>query len=52
MVDEEFGIYNGNIVPFTRKFMDPNHAVQRVAGNDFPLFRYPHVLLMFGGNVM
>ncbi|MCY1720962.1 RagB/SusD family nutrient uptake outer membrane protein [Prolixibacteraceae bacterium Z1-6] len=45
-VDEEFGIYNGNIVPFTRKFWDPNHAVQYVAGSDFPLFRYPHVLLM------
>lgn len=45
-IDEEFGTYNGNIVPFTRKFWDPNHAVQYVAGNDFPLFRYPHVLLM------
>lgn len=45
-VDEEFGTYNGNIVPFTRKFWAPNHAVQRVAGTDFPLFRYTHVLLM------
>lgn len=45
-VDEDFGTYNGNIVPFTRKFWDPDHAVQYVTGNDFPLFRYPHVLLM------
>lgn len=45
-IDEEFGTYNGNIVPFTRKFWDPNHSVQYVTGNNFPLFRYPHVLLM------
>ena len=45
-IDHEFGTYHDTIVPFTRKFMDPNHAVQYVAGNDFPLFRYPHVLLM------
>ncbi len=45
-VDEEFGFYHGNIVPFTRKFWDPNHAVQYVAGTNFPVFRYPHVLLM------
>jgi len=45
-IDEDFGTYHGNIVPFTRKFWDPDHAVQYVVGTDFPLFRYPHVLLM------
>lgn len=45
-IDEENGTYHGNIVPFTKKFWDPNHAVQYVVGTDFPLFRYPHVLLM------
>jgi tetratricopeptide (TPR) repeat protein len=45
-IDEDFGSYHGNIVPFTRKFWDPNHAVQYITGTDFPLFRYPHVLLM------
>jgi tetratricopeptide (TPR) repeat protein len=45
-IDEEFGTYHGNIVPFTKKFWDPNHAVQYIGGTDFPLFRYPHVLLM------
>ncbi len=44
--DEVNGTYHGNIVPFTRKFWDPDHAVQYVTGTDFPLFRYPHVLLM------
>jgi len=45
-IDEEFGTYQGNIVPYTKKFWDPNHAVQYVGGTDFPIFRYPHVLLM------
>ena len=45
-IDNDFGTYHKNIVPFTRKFWDPNHAVQVIAGTDFPLFRYPHVLLM------
>ncbi len=45
-IDDDFGTYHGNIVPFTRKFWDPNHAVQYVTGTNFPLFRYPHVLLM------
>jgi hypothetical protein len=45
-IDEEFGTYQGNIVPFTKKFWDPGHAVQYVTGTDFPLYRYPHVLLM------
>ena len=44
--DEVNGTYHGTIVPFTRKFWDPDHAVQYVTGTDFPLFRYPHVLLM------
>jgi hypothetical protein len=45
-IDNDFGTYQGNIVPFTKKFWDPGHAVQYIAGNDFPLYRYPHVLLM------
>lgn len=45
-IDEEFGTYQGNIVPFTKKFWDPGHAVQYITGTDFPLYRYPHVLLM------
>ena len=45
-IDNDFGTYQGNIVPFTKKFWDPGHAVQYITGNDFPLYRYPHVLLM------
>lgn len=45
-VDHEFGTYHDSIVPFTKKFVDDGHAVQKIAGNDFALFRYPHVLLM------
>lgn len=45
-IDQEFGTYPGNIVPFTMKFWDPGHAEQYIGGTDFPLFRYPHVLLM------
>lgn len=45
-VDEEFGTYHGNVVPFTKKFWEASHAVQTITGTDFPLIRYPHVLLM------
>lgn len=45
-IDHVTGTYHDSIVPFTRKFWDPTHSVQGVTGNDFPLLRYPHVLLM------
>jgi len=45
-IDHTFGTYHDSIVPFTRKFWDTNHAVQTITGSDFPLFRYPLVLLM------
>jgi starch-binding outer membrane protein, SusD/RagB family len=45
-IDHKFGTYHDSIVPFTRKFWDPEHVEREVTGNDFPLFRYPHVLLM------
>ena len=44
--DEETGTYRGNIVPFNRKFWDLDHTIQFQTGANFPLFRYPHVLLM------
>lgn len=45
-IDSEYGTYNDSIVPFTRKYWHPGHTVERQTGADFPLFRYPHVLLM------
>ena len=45
-IDENTATYLGNIVPFTRKFWHPGHAIQLQTGSNFPLFRYPHVLLM------
>lgn len=45
-IDNDFGTYQDSIVPFTRKFWDEGHTQQRITGNDFPIFRYPHVLLM------
>ena len=45
-VDEETGTYQGNIVPFNKKFWHPGHSIQFQTGANFPLFRYPHVLLM------
>lgn len=51
MIDFSFtdplsGVYEGSIVPFTKKFMDPGHEQRLMCGNNFPVFRYPHVLLM------
>ena len=45
-VDEANGFYQGNIVPFNKKFWDTDHSIQFQTGANFPLFRYPHVLLM------
>jgi len=45
-IDHQYGFYHDSIVPFTRKFMDTEHSVPFVTGKNFPLFRYPHVLLM------
>lgn len=44
--EEETGYYNGNIVPFHKKFWHEGHDVRFQTGANFPLFRYPHVLLM------
>ncbi|WPP51985.1 RagB/SusD family nutrient uptake outer membrane protein [Catalinimonas niigatensis] len=45
-IDEVNGFYQGNIVPFNKKFWDSEHSIQYQTGTNFPLFRYPHVLLM------
>ena len=45
-IDNTFGTYHDSIVPFTRKFWDAGHSEQKITGNDFPIFRYSHVLLM------
>lgn len=45
-IDEENGSYLGTIVPFNKKFWDPDHTIQFQTGANFPLLRYPHVLLM------
>lgn len=44
-IDEQYGTYRGNIVPYTKKQWDPGHVQHRQAGHDFPLMRYPLVLL-------
>jgi starch-binding outer membrane protein, SusD/RagB family len=44
-VDKQFGTYRDTIVPYTLKQMHPGHATQLVTGNDWPLMRYPLVLL-------
>lgn len=45
-IDEENGFYKGNIVPFNKKLWDQDHDIQFQTGSNFPLLRYPHVLLM------
>lgn len=45
-IDEINGSYNGNIVPINKKFWDLDHSIQYQTGTNFPLIRYPHVLLM------
>ncbi|MEK6481481.1 RagB/SusD family nutrient uptake outer membrane protein [Catalinimonas sp. 4WD22] len=44
--DDVNGFYQGNIVPINKKFWDQEHTIQFQTGANFPLFRYPHVLLM------
>ena len=44
--DEDTWTYQGSIVPFNKKFWHTGHAIQFQTGANFPLFRYPHVLLM------
>lgn len=45
-IDHGFATYHDSIVPYTKKYHDAGHAVQTQTGTNFPLFRYPHVLLM------
>lgn len=45
-VDENNGVVDGNIVPYTTKFMDPGHTQRLISGRNFQVFRYSHVLLM------
>jgi len=45
-IDPSRAVYHDSIVPFTRKFMHPGHAERLITGANFPIFRYPHVLLM------
>lgn len=45
-IDYVYGIYKDSIVPYTKKFWHEKHTVARQTSADFPLFRYPHVLLM------
>lgn len=44
--DTDTWTYQGSIVPFNKKFWHPGHSIQFQTGANFPLFRYPHVLLM------
>ncbi len=44
-IDHQFGTHQDSIVPYTLKQMHPGHAEVLVCRNNFPLFRYPHVLL-------
>ncbi len=37
---------NNNTIPYTTKFIDPDHTVRGQTGNDFPVFRYSKALLM------
>ncbi|MBK5202751.1 MAG: RagB/SusD family nutrient uptake outer membrane protein [Prolixibacteraceae bacterium] len=37
---------DGNTIPYTTKFMDPDHEVRDYTGNNFQVFRYSEVLLM------
>ena len=37
---------NDETIPYTTKFMDEGHTVRGRTGNDFPAYRYSHVLLM------
>jgi hypothetical protein len=45
-IDHENYTYHNSIVPFTKKFMDKGHTINFITGSNFPIFRYPHVLLM------
>ena len=45
-IDHARWVYNDSIVPFTKKFWDSEHSRQGETGVNFPIFRYPHVLLM------
>jgi starch-binding outer membrane protein, SusD/RagB family len=44
-VDNQYGTYRNTIVPYTLKQMHPGHTTQGITGNDWPLMRYPLVLL-------
>lgn len=46
MIDEETGVVDGDLVPYTTKFMDPGHSQRLISGRNFQVFRYSHVLLM------
>lgn len=46
LIDENTGVVDGNIVPYTTKFMDPGHTQRLISGRNFQVFRYSHVLLM------
>lgn len=46
LVDEATGVVDGNLVPYTTKFMDPGHSQRLISGQNFQVFRYSHVLLM------
>src|SRR5699024_5156135 len=46
LIDERTGVVDGNIVPYTTKFMDPGHSQRLISGRNFQVFRYSHVLLM------
>lgn len=44
-IDHQFGTHQDSIVPYSLKQMHPGHAERPITRNNFPLFRYPHVLL-------
>lgn len=46
LVDANTGYVDGNLVPYTTKYLDPGHSQRLISGRNFQVFRYSHVLLM------
>lgn len=46
LVDAETGVVDGDLVPYTTKYLDPGHSQRLISGKNYQVFRYSHVLLM------